>query len=138
MQFYEDRSSKVVNADAHRTSSGSLEGAVPNDHLAEGPQGLDTDCGNCKGTSNSSDHHSKMSSFDVSKQNSSSETLLQEQNENQAASKVHNLQREKDGMAASFLEHSQSANLPIKEEVWLKMFYDMKLYVMMIVSYYVF
>nr|GMD03285.1 uncharacterized protein LOC109165199 isoform X2 [Ipomoea batatas] len=103
---------KILNGEKEM----QLEGALPNDRLAEGPQRLDTDCGYYKGTSNSRDQHSKMSSFDASKQNSSSETLLQEQNLNQAASKVQNLQSEKDGMAASILEHSQSANLPIKEE----------------------
>ncbi|CAH9106550.1 unnamed protein product [Cuscuta europaea] len=119
MQFYDGRGSKVVHADSNRTSSGSLEVAVPIDHLVEDSQRLDNDYGNRRSTLNSTEHHSKIYPSDGSKHNSSSETLPQEQSENPGVSKIQTSQREtdeKDGIAASFLEFSKSVRLPIKEE----------------------
>ncbi|VFQ59817.1 unnamed protein product [Cuscuta campestris] len=107
-KFNEDRGSKVVNADSNRTKSGSREGAVLTDHLAEDSQRLDSGYSNYRNTSNSSEHHSKVIPSNVLKENSSSETLPPEQSENQAASKIHSSQweKDKDGMAA----------VPIKQE----------------------
>lgn len=115
--FFKDRSPMSVKTDIQRTkfgNSGEVLAAV--DHL-EGPGVLDHDNTSYSDIPTSNERYSKAASYDVSKRCSTSEAHPREDKiRNHISARIEDSPMENDG-ATSNLERSDSASLPMTEEV---------------------
>ncbi|MCE3216351.1 hypothetical protein HAX54_006185 [Datura stramonium] len=114
-----DRGPMAVKTDIQRTKFGNSREVLAAVDILEGPHVLDHDTTSYSDIPTSNEHFSKVASYDVSKRCSTSEAHPREDKiRNHVPSRVEDSPKENDG-AATNLERSDSASLPMTDELLL-------------------